>query len=102
MGTAPRSRSIPVAGSAAIHLIGLLILLQVRSPLESSQPRYTATQLYLPAPAPVVAAASKLLPELPPAKLPLVAPTPSLPPLHLHVPKPLANLPAPPELSPTR
>jgi len=107
MGLAPRSRSLSVAGSAAIHLAVLLIVLQVRSPLESRQPRHTATQLYLPPSAPPPAAAPKLwrplhVPPVVPTTLSLVAPALSALPAKLPAPHPVADLPAPPELSITR
>jgi TonB family protein len=91
---APRS-SASLAGSAAIHLVVLLIVLQVRAPLESRLPRYTATQLYVPA-VESVAVAPKFRKAPAP---PLIAPRTSHPVVTLRTPTPAPDLPAPPELS---
>ncbi len=101
---APRSRSAALAGSVAIHLGILLIVLQVHSPLESQAPRYIAMQLYVPAAVSGPAAATRVK-EGPP--LPRVSPRPSALPAKLPAPPPNPNLPAPnlpvpPELSVTR
>src|SRR5260370_2914816 len=97
-GPAPRSRSTSLAGSVAIHVGILLIVFQVRSPLESPTPRYTATQLYVPAAVSVPAAAVRV--KKTPA-LPLIAPHPAALSAKLPAPKPTPELPAPPELSGT-
>src|SRR5258708_35929290 len=98
-GPAPRSRSTSLAGSVAIHVGILLIVFQVRSPLESPTTRYTATQLYVPAAVSVPAAAVRV--KKTPA-LPLIAPHPAALSAKLPAPKPTPDLPAPPELSVTR
>src|SRR5260370_32614811 len=98
-GPAPRSRSTSLAGSVAIHVGILLIVFQVRPPLESPTPRYTATQLYVPAAVSVPAAAARV--KKTPA-LPLTAPRPAALSAKLPAPKPTPDLPAPPELSVTR
>jgi protein TonB len=104
---APRSRSLSVAGSAAIHLAVLLIVIQVRAPLQSHLPRYTATQLYLPASAPPLAPAPLQrrplsVPSVRASELRFVAPPPSALPLKPSAPTPVVDLPAPPELSMAR
>lgn len=85
--------------SVAIHLGILLLVLQVRSSMEPLRPRYTATQLYIPAAEPVPAAAPRL-PKIPP--LPLVAPPPSALLAKLPAPQPIPVQPALPDLPVTR